>query len=208
MKYTAEQLNSKFESLPKELQDAITSEETLNKIEGIGKKHSLMLDKVSELADETGLIMIGLTKSNEFVKNLCDRMEIDPAKATEIAKDINTEILDSIRVSLRKIQEEAESVTENENSVTPNPITPSTPPAPPALPTPDPMIKQTITAIEKAGDFTIETHIDPHGAAHVQDHIPMMDHLLTTPVSQHIQTEVRKVEEKRSYTSDPYREEV
>lgn len=197
MKYTTEQLNNKFESLPKELQEAITSEETLNKIESIGKKYSLMLDKVSELADETGLIMLGLTKSNEFVKNLCDRMEIDSAKATEIAKDINTEILDSIRVSLRKIQEESESIVENENSVALQP---------PALPTPDPMIKQTITAIEKAGNFTIEPHIDPHPT--VQEHIPMVDHLLTTPVSQHIQTEVRKVEERKSYTSDPYREEV
>lgn len=194
MKYTTEQLNSKFESLPKELQEAITSEETLNKIESMGKKYSLMLDKVSELADETGLIMLGLTKSSEFVKNLCDRMEIDSAKATEIAKDINTEILDSIRVSLRKIQEESEVIVENENSVALQP------------PTPDPMIKQAIAAIEKAGNFTIEPHIDPHPT--VQEHIPMVDHLLTTPVSQHIQTEVRKVEEKKSYTSDPYREEV
>lgn len=113
----------------------------------------------------------------------------------KISSEINDNILKDIREDIRKLNDEKESPENETLELTPPPTT-----------TPDPMIKQTIAAIEKAGDFTIENHIDPHPT--VQEHIPMVDHLLTTPVSQHIQTEVRKVEEKRSYTSDPYREEV
>ena len=200
MKYTKEQVEQRFENLPDELKEALASVETADELENIGKKHSLMLDQVSELADETGLVMLGFTKSDQFVRNVSQRLNINEAKAVDIARDVNSTILDKIRDGLRQIQEQAQS----EEEIAPE--------APANLP-----IAPTISAIEQAGGFTIENQPSSDSELYKdlninkqailnkieEDHIPLVDHLLTTPISN-----PQKVEVKKPYTVDPYREQL
>ena len=200
MKYTKEQVEQRFENLPDELKEALASVETADELENIGKKRSLMLDQVSELADETGLVMLGFTKSDQFVRNVSQRLNINEAKAVDIARDVNSTILDKIRDGLRQIQEQAQS----EEEIAPE--------APANLP-----IAPTISAIEQAGGFTIENQPSSDSELYKdlninkqailnkieEDHIPLVDHLLTTPISN-----PQKVEVKKPYTVDPYREQL
>lgn len=196
MQYTKEQKIKIYESLPPDLKEAIISVETSEKIQQISEKYSLMFDKMSELADEINLFMLGLTKQDDFVGNIANRLGTDEETAKKISADVNTEILDAIRESLRKIQEGEVYAPE----------------APANLP-----IAPTILAIEQAGGFTVENQPSSDSELYKdsninkqtilnkieEDHIPLVDHLLTTPVSN-----PQKVEVKKPYTVDPYREQM
>jgi len=63
-----------------------------------------MYDQISELVDEVGLTMIGLTPEVMFVNNIARRMRVDMSKAMLIARDINQQIFDKMRDSLKKIE--------------------------------------------------------------------------------------------------------
>ncbi len=103
MPYTKEQLLEKYKKLPQDVQDAIFSVDTSEIVREIGEKHKLMIDKIGELADETGLVMLGLTHPNQFISNLTERLEIEHDIAKEIAEDINSKVFFPIRENLKKI---------------------------------------------------------------------------------------------------------
>lgn len=90
----------RFESLPDDLKTALTSEEVDASIQGVAKKHFLHIDQTGELADETGLVMLGLTKTDEYINNLKERLGVPQQKAAEIAKDIDEQVLRPIKASL------------------------------------------------------------------------------------------------------------
>ena len=110
--YTNEQLLEMYHKLPKDVQEAILSVDTSEAIREIGEKHKLMVDKMGDLADETGLVMLGLTRPGQYVSHLIERLGIDQETAQEITEEVNNRILFPIRESLRKIQEEREELAE------------------------------------------------------------------------------------------------
>lgn len=132
--FTSEEIQDQFEKLPAELQAAVTSPEIQEKIEVIGKKHNLMIDQMGELVDEIGLILLGLEKSSDFVNHASQKLNISSKAALLLAKDINSEVFDSIKDSLRKVEAEIpveESETQENHD-------------------------QTVASIENAGNFSIE----------------------------------------------------
>jgi len=226
-------IKDRYKELPADIQEAIKSTDLAAKFAKISEKHSLHIDQSGALQTETILVMLGLESSDDFVENVKKGLEVSRDEAVALAKDVNTEILDSIRNSLRILQSQEESEpTENVsiNPPAPQPIAPTpvilaTPSAPtPSSPTiPNPAI----TSVEKAGDFTVIQHpessseqykegnIDKEAMLkHIEnDHVPLVDHLLTTPVSspqvvEEKNTEVQKPEEKKAYTMDPYKEQI
>ena len=105
MDYDYETIEAKMKSLPDDLQEAMTSFDTANKVQEIGKKHELHIDQVGALGDVTSYVMLGLVPGKNFVPTLMKKAEIDEKTATEIGKEINAEIFDGIRESIRKIEE-------------------------------------------------------------------------------------------------------
>ena len=89
--------------LPEDLKNAIFSIDSAETIQAIGKKSNLPIDKIGELADETGLVMLGLTHPNNFISNLAERLKLDKESARKIAEEINTQIFAKVRESLKKI---------------------------------------------------------------------------------------------------------
>ncbi len=132
--FTSEEIQNQFEKLPAELQAAVTSPEIHDKIEAIGKRHNLMIDQMGELVDEIGLILLGLEKSSDFVSHASQKLNISSKAALLLAKDINSEVFDSIKDLLRKVEAEipAEESETQENR------------------------EQTVASIEHAGNFSIE----------------------------------------------------
>ncbi len=98
-----EKIEEKFLELPEDVQKALFSVEVSETISGVGKKYGLVVNKLGELADETGLIMLGLTKPSEYIKNLEQRLGVSASQAKEIAEDINQKVFSPIRESLKKI---------------------------------------------------------------------------------------------------------
>lgn len=105
MEITQEKIKEKFESLPEDVKQAISSIETTNIIIGIGDENKIQIDEIGELVDETGLVMLGFTKPNDFVGNVRSRLNISNDLAEKIAKEINDKVLLRIRESLKKISE-------------------------------------------------------------------------------------------------------
>lgn len=103
--YSSEYCQKVFDTLPKDLQDAITSIDTTTALQEIGSKNNLLLDKQGELGSEVGYVMMGLTKTKDFVRNLQNRLGVNLETANSIAKDVNDKIFLKIRESLRQAQE-------------------------------------------------------------------------------------------------------
>ncbi len=92
-----------YADLPDDLQRALFAPETANAIRAVGKKYELTLDKVGVLAGETGNVMMGITPTSEFIKNISEKVGVDKEKARMIAEDINQQIFAPVRESLKKV---------------------------------------------------------------------------------------------------------
>ncbi len=110
MAYTKEQLLEMYRKLPHDLQDAIFSVDTAEAIRAIGEKNKLMIDKIGELADETGLVMLGLSSPSQFIPHLSERLGVSRELAGTISQEINEKIFLLIRESLKKVHGTEEPV--------------------------------------------------------------------------------------------------
>ena len=114
----------RYKDLPEDIQQALFSSTTSDAILVIGKKNGLAIDKIGELVDETGLMMLGITSPSDYVKNLVSRLSVPQEKARAIAEEINQKVFQPVRESLKKIH------VVGEQPPTP-PTTPKPPPSPP-----------------------------------------------------------------------------
>lgn len=101
--YTQKELLDIYEKLPQEVRDAIFSVDSATTIQNVARNYKLTVDKMGELADETGLVMLGITHPRDYISNLSSRLEVDKETAKKIAEEINTQIFSKIRESLKGI---------------------------------------------------------------------------------------------------------
>ncbi|MDP3784560.1 MAG: hypothetical protein Q8R12_00560, partial [bacterium] len=92
-----------------DLKTAIYSADSSTAIENISKKSGLHIDQMGKLAEETGLVMLGLTHPKDFIPHLVERLGVDKLTARNIAEDINQQIFQKVRESLKKIHGLAEA---------------------------------------------------------------------------------------------------
>ena len=114
--YTDQQISQMYDSLPEDLKDSIFSVDTTSVVNEIGRKYGLAIDKIGDLANETGMVMLGVTHPNEFIGNLADRLDVDKEKARAIAQEINEQIFKKVRESLRKIHNIREGAEEEQKT--------------------------------------------------------------------------------------------
>ena len=103
MDYTPEIIEEKFDALPDDIKNTLTSEETANALKGIGTKNGLLEDRMTILINETGFVMLGLTHPSQFVGNLTTAMGISRENAQRIAAAVNESVFAPIRESLKRI---------------------------------------------------------------------------------------------------------
>lgn len=102
-KLTPQQLKELYQKLPQDLKDVYFSIDSANVLQAIGKKYNLAIDKIGELADETGFVMLGLTKPKDYIANLTSRLGVSSDVSRQIADEINQQIFAKVRESLKKI---------------------------------------------------------------------------------------------------------
>jgi hypothetical protein len=86
--YSKEELWKLYETLPKELKDAIFSEETANSIYEACTRNNLEEEKTPEIAKYTGYVLMGLLLPSEFEKTLKEKVGL----RNDLAKKVNQEI--------------------------------------------------------------------------------------------------------------------
>ena len=118
--FTEEQIAQMYDNLPEDLKDAIFGLEMNEIVERIGRENQLNIEQIGDLANETGMVMLGVTHPNEFIGNLTERLEVDKEKARAIAGEINEQIFKNVQESLRKIHNMREGgEEENQDKVSP-----------------------------------------------------------------------------------------
>lgn len=131
--YTQEELEARYQKLPAPLKEALFSPDIAYSVFDAGKKYNMTIDQIGNIADEVGYVILGLTRPNEFISNLTERLGIDSDTARAIALEINQTVFASLQSLLRdthKIE-----ITDKEFSGTPAPQKPPTPkPAHPIAP--------------------------------------------------------------------------
>ena len=95
-------LEEKYNSVPENVRQAISSTEVSRKLRTIVDNYRLQFDEGEELTKEIGYVMLGLKSSDDFVKNIQKATELDKPTAEKIAEDVNNIILKDIKNSLRE----------------------------------------------------------------------------------------------------------
>ena len=120
--FTEKQIAQMYDNLPEDLKDVIFGLEMNEIVEKIGRENQLNIEQIGDLANETGMVMLGVTHPNEFIGNLADRLEIDKEKARAIAQEINEQVFKKVRESLRKIHNIREGEEEENQGHQGNPL--------------------------------------------------------------------------------------
>ncbi len=215
-----------YMNLPQDVQQAINNTDLAGKFSAIAEKHGLHVDQNGSLQTETILVMIGLEPAGDYVDNIQKELDISRNEAQSIAEDVNKEILDSIRVSLRKIQEDSQDTADQELFELENEAKNTLQHAP--------LQSTAVSSVEKAGGFTIEQNTPPAASQYNDSDLKkedvlqdienignftkadggaaFVDHLLSNPIvsKQEVKTEIPKKAEEplRAPGTDPYRESV
>lgn len=105
MIYSKEEIKERYNKLPLRLRDEIWNEENSQIIQQIAAENNLRMDQLSALADETGLVMLGITKPSDFIPNLAERMKVEREKAKKVGQQVNERIFTKVRGALRQIHE-------------------------------------------------------------------------------------------------------
>jgi hypothetical protein len=221
MDYEYKTIEEKMLALPIDLQRVLTSVDTPAIIQDIATENNLHIDQIGNLEEIVSLILLGLVPARNLASEISKRNRISGSVSLQISNEINDKIFKTIRSSLQKIQT-------GQQQPTPRPPLPPSAPLPP-IQTPyknpigsvAPIIKPNL---EQAGQFSIEKppvgfsnqykekSIQPEPVLKVLEdpETNMIDHLLSTPVSETIKIE-RKIETPnpttQPYTVDPYREQ-
>jgi len=100
---TANELKARFELLPKELQDTITSSDYQMKLFELAKKYKLTYDKLGQLEVETTMVLLGMTPTEEYEEDLNEQLGINGEILSGLIKDINDQVFFPIREQLKKV---------------------------------------------------------------------------------------------------------
>lgn len=101
-RHSIELAQKHYEDLPQILKEALFSTNIAEQMHEIGKKFGLTIEKTGIIAEETGYIMLGLARPDEFVANLSGGLGVDTDKAQEIAAEINHQIFFPLREELKR----------------------------------------------------------------------------------------------------------
>ena len=234
-KDTQQIIQERYEQLPPELQQAIKSIDFAGKLKEIAAQYSLRIDQSGALQTEVILIMLGLEKSDDFIVNLVRNAEITEDLARAIATDVNTNILGSIKESLRQLETEEElleaendaagedaqddehtqepqneSLENNEAVAQPINITKVITPSP----------EETLSHLENPSAIENAAPINILDTFKKTQNVDFVDHLLNGAVSSAVettqveqpqtppQTDTAPTPQTKKYTADPYREPI
>lgn len=103
-----EEFQTRFKTLPEDIRNALTAVASVDTIFAIGKKHGLMVDQIGKMADEIWKVMLGLANPKDFIRNLASSLGIESMHASAIANDVNAQMFQLIRESLRRLYDATE----------------------------------------------------------------------------------------------------
>ena len=115
--YSQEQLWKLFEKLPKELREAVFSEETANNIYDICTRNGIEDNRISEVARYTGRVLLGILPPEDFQKTIEEELELNKETAKIVAHEINCFIFAPIKENLVELYNTEEGIASETQTV-------------------------------------------------------------------------------------------
>ncbi|MEN9912658.1 MAG: hypothetical protein RLY66_66 [Candidatus Parcubacteria bacterium] len=110
---------------PQQFRDLADSAELYDRSEAIGAKFGLLIDQIGELDAEIRDILNGVSDSEDFIKHIIQRLEIDRGLAEKIVTEVNVAVFQTLK-------DQMQARTDAQD------------------------IQDSISSVEKVGDFRIE----------------------------------------------------
>ncbi len=202
MRLSKEIIDRKLETAPQSVRDAVMSDEVAASLVGIGQEHNLHIDQIGILEEESLYVMLGITDSGEFIKNLRDRIGLSSDEAGRVAQDVNDKVLLLIRSNLQNPSQTQTAQPSNPESIEKEDILAGIEdpqPAPNPLATARPAIHQASSAVPMNMPSTpvnlpTETPTQPAPSVSREFIAGKMTEAVNMP--------------PQKYTADPYRESI
>lgn len=105
-KYDKDQYVQIFQKLPPELKDAVSSDETIQKIKLIGDKHHLHIDQTGVLVDLTFDVIMGIIPAKYFSREISENVKVSLLEASAIGHDIDEGVFLPIKKIMLAIYED------------------------------------------------------------------------------------------------------
>ncbi len=97
-----------FDALPDNIKQVLSAPETVDALEGLGKKFNIHLDQLDDLFEEVGLVLLGISRPVNFTENLQKKLGLPREQINAIAQEINIKIFQPIRESLKEVHGDKE----------------------------------------------------------------------------------------------------
>lgn len=107
MTYTPEQIEKQIDLISEQLREAIFSTKNFEILKTIRESYKLSEEQAGEMGSEGGLVLMGLTKPENFVANLQERLKINPQLAREIGQKINEQIFRPVKDEILRLNNPA-----------------------------------------------------------------------------------------------------
>jgi len=101
--YSPEELWKLFQKLPKELQEAIFSEETADNIASICQRNEIKEEKMSRLAEYIGQALLGILPPDEFQEVLEKELKLKKEIAKKVFHEVYRFIFAPVKESLAEL---------------------------------------------------------------------------------------------------------
>jgi hypothetical protein len=188
-----QQIKERFMQLSPDIQRAIQSSDTEEKLRRIGEEYKLHIDQVGALGDEVRLVMLGFADPEKFSGTLIEQAHISVEEASKIADEVAEKIFQPIRESMQRFMEEREldevaETTETRPASEPSNTLPAIKPPP----------------VGPMNESPFVGRVDEPGKQPaVQPSMPMAEKILTQPT---VAPPAATNPNPRLYKTDPYRE--
>ncbi len=101
--YTQDQLWKLYDKLPRELQEAVFSEETANHIADICKRYDIAENKIPDVAKYTGRVLLGVLSPENLQKMLQDEVGLKKDVAQNVTHELDRFVFAPVKYTLAQI---------------------------------------------------------------------------------------------------------
>lgn len=119
---TEKELRARFELLPDDIKNVISSSDYQMKLFEIAKKNKLTYEQLGGLELQTTLALLGLSDPNEYISSVAEQLGKKPDEVKGIVEEVKQEVFSPIRASLMSLYERSsepsvENDTQAENKI-------------------------------------------------------------------------------------------
>lgn len=124
MEYPFEKLKDSYLSIPEDLRNLMSSTEVPEQLDEIASKNKLTPEQLDTLAEQIGLVTLGLVHLRDFVSNIQKELGVPPQVAQTIGQDVSAKIFSVVKDSLRQLSMKIEAQEKKAELTNTKPETP------------------------------------------------------------------------------------